>query len=101
MDAWQNEPSFKSWVYVNVLSDLLVFVLPVPVALKALIVALGVLILAMELMNTAIERLADLVEPRQNDLIRACKDAGSAAVAVAAIAGGIAWVFAVVALVQS
>lgn len=97
-DAWQNEASFRSWVYVNLLSDALVFLLPVALPYKALIVALGLLILAVELVNTALERLADLVEPKDNPLIKACKDAGSAAVAVAGLAGGTAWLFALYSL---
>lgn len=97
-DAWKNEASFRSWVYVNLLSDALVFLLPVALPYKALIVALGLLILAVELVNTALERLADLVEPKDNPLIKACKDAGSAAVAVAGLAGGAAWLFALYSL---
>lgn len=93
-DAWRNESSFRSWVYANVLSDLAAFVLPLSATERLVIVVLGILVLAAELMNTAIERLADLVEPAEHAAIRACKDAGSAAVAVTAIAGGVAWVLA-------
>jgi len=54
--------------------------------------ALGILVLAAELMNTAIERTVDLVSKEQSDLARMAKDAGSAAVMVTAIAAGAAWV---------
>ena len=44
------------------------------------------------------EVVAGLVEPKDNPLIKACKDAGSAAVAVAGLAGGAAWLFALYSL---
>lgn len=91
-DAHRNEGSMRSWIYANILSDLAAFLLPLSAGERMFIVVLGLLILASELMNTAIERLADLVEPQENAAIKACKDAGSAAVAVTAIAGGVAWV---------
>jgi diacylglycerol kinase (ATP) len=97
-DAWENEASFRSWVYINVISVVMVFMLPLSLPFKAMIIALGLLILCVELLNTALERLADLVEPKDNPLIKACKDAGSAAVAVSGIAGGLAWLFAIYSL---
>lgn len=92
VDVWTRDSSFRSWVFANIISDFAAFMLPLTAGERMMIVVLGILVLASELMNTAIERLADLVEPRENDLIRACKDAGSAAVATTAIAGGVAWV---------
>ena len=77
LDAWRNEPSFRSWVYANIASDALAFVLPIDPSLRAMIVVLGVVVLAVELINTGVERLADLVEPNENAMIKACKDATS------------------------
>lgn len=97
-DAWRNESSFRSWIYAVILSDLAAFLLPLSTGERLLIVVLGILILASELFNTALERLADLVDPAENEAIRATKDAGSAAVAVTAIAGGVAWAWVLVRL---
>ena len=58
----------------------------------ALILTLGILVLVMELMNTAIERAVDLVSLERSELARMAKDAGSAGVMVSAIAAGVAWV---------
>ena len=58
----------------------------------ALILALGILVLAMELANTALEHTVDLISQERSELARKAKDAGSAAVAVTAIAAGVAWV---------
>lgn len=97
-DAWAREGSLRSWVYAVVISDIAAFALPLTSGERLFIVVLWILILASELMNTAIERLCDLVEPGEDQAIRAAKDAGSAAVALTAIAGGVAWVWVLVGL---
>ena len=57
----------------------------------ALILALGVNVLAFELINTAIERAVDYISEKEHPLAKRSKDAGSAGVAVAAIGAGVAW----------
>ena len=94
-DAWTHEHSFRSWVWANVVSGALALWLLEGSEL-ALILALGVLVLAMELANTALERAVDLVSLEQSDLARQAKDAGSAAVMMSAVAAGVAWVVVVV-----
>ncbi|MEL6688904.1 MAG: diacylglycerol kinase [Pseudomonadota bacterium] len=89
-DAWTHEHSFRSWVWANVVSALLAFLL-LEGADRALILAVGVLVLAAEAMNTAIERTVDLISEEKSDLARRAKDAGSAAVALTAVAAGVAW----------
>jgi diacylglycerol kinase (ATP) len=90
--TWAREKSLRQWVVVNVLSGGLAFVLPLTAGERALIVALGLLVLAAELVNTAIEEVVDLVSPDHDARAGRAKDAGSAAVAMTAIAGGVAWV---------
>ena len=97
-DAWANEHSFRTWVWANLVSDVLAFVLPLGGVERMAIVVLGILVLAAELMNTGLERLTDLVTSDRKDLAGRAKDAGSAAVAVTAIAAGVAWVFALLSL---
>jgi diacylglycerol kinase (ATP) len=58
-----------------------------------MIVALGLLILAAELMNTALEEAIDYISLDRNPRAKKAKDAGSASVAITAIAAGVAWVF--------
>lgn len=91
-DTWRHEHSFRSWVWANLVSAALAFSLPLEGAERALILALGILVLAFELINTAIERAVDDISTEQRELARRAKDAGSAGVAVAAIAAGLAWV---------
>jgi diacylglycerol kinase (ATP) len=89
--AWLREKSFRQWVGVNVLSAVLAFALSLTPGERALILALGLLVLVMELVNTAIEETVDYISEAHDPRAGRAKDAGSAAVAVAAIAGGVAW----------
>ena len=88
--AWRQEVSFRVWTRVNLVSAALAFWL-LEGAELALILALGLLILAVELVNTGIERAVDLVSLEHSDLARQAKDTGSAGVMLAAIAAGVAW----------
>lgn len=89
--AWSSEMSLRQWTIVNLLSAALALWLPLSVPERALILALGVLILAAELFNTAIEEIVDHIMPGTHPFAKKAKDCGSAAVALTAIAGGLAW----------
>lgn len=65
--------------------------MPLDTAERALILALGVLVLAAELINTAVEAAVDHISTDIHPLAKRAKDAASAGVAVAAIAAGVAW----------
>jgi diacylglycerol kinase (ATP) len=98
-DAWRNEHSFRYWVWANLASAALALALPLEPAERAVILALGVLVIAFELVNTAIERAVDRISTEEHPLSKQAKDAGSAGVAIAAIAVGVAWVVVLVGLV--
>lgn len=89
--AWATEKSLRQWCVVNALSAMLAFTLDLATGERALILALGLLILAAELFNTAIEEVVDLASPERHPGAGKAKDCGSAAVALTAIAGGLAW----------
>lgn len=90
--SWASEKTLRQWTLANILSDALAFALPLTAGERALIVALGLMILVAELLNTAIEETVDYISTAQDPRAGRAKDAGSAAVALAAIAGGLAWV---------
>lgn len=90
--AWESEKSVRQWVWANAASALLAFTIDLGGAERALILALGLLVLVTELLNTAIEAVVDLASPERHPLAGRAKDCGSAAVVVAALAAGIAWV---------
>lgn len=92
--SWREEHSFRFWVYMNIASAPLCLRLPISMSFKGLIVCLGILMLAAECFNTAIERVVDHLSPGPHPLAKAAKDAGSAGVALTAVSAGVAWVFA-------
>lgn len=89
--AWASEKSIRQWTGVNVLSALLALGLDLTGGERALILALGILVLAAELINTALEETVDYISTAQDPRAGKIKDCGSAVVAVTAIAGGVAW----------
>ncbi|GAB4383068.1 diacylglycerol kinase [Albidovulum sp.] len=89
--AWASERSLRQWTLVNAASVALAFAIEMTAGERALIVACGLLLLAAELINTAIEEVVDLVCPEQDERAGKAKDCGSACVALAALAGGAAW----------
>lgn len=90
--VWQTEGSLHQWIWANIASVVLAVLLPLSAGETALILMGGIVVLAMECMNTAIERVVDDISVARRDRARQAKDAGSAAVAISAIAVGVAWV---------
>ena len=89
--AWATEKALRQWTAVNVLSAVLAFSLYLSLAERGLILALGLLVLAAEMMNTGLEEVADYISKVDDPRAKNAKDCGSAAVALTAIAGGVAW----------
>ena len=89
--AWASEKSLRQWTLVNVLSILACVMVEMTAGERALILALGLLILAAEVMNTALEEVVDYLSTDRDPRAKKAKDCGSAAVALTALAGGIAW----------
>ena len=89
--SWASEKTLRQWTLANVASAVLAFALPLTPGERALILALGLMVLVAELLNTAIEETVDYISTAQDPRAGRAKDAGSAAVAVAAIAAGLAW----------
>lgn len=90
--AWATEKTLRQWTAVNALSAALAFALDLTAAERGLILALGLLVLAAELMNTGLEEVVDYLSKDLDPRAKKAKDCGSAAVALAALAGGVAWV---------
>ena len=88
----KTEGSLWQWIIANAVSGSLTIFLPITYTQQALILTGGLLILAAECMNTAIERVVDDISVNQRPAAKHAKDAGSAAVAITAIATGVAWV---------
>lgn len=80
-DTWQSEPSLKFWSTLAALSSGLALILPLTMGERAVILPLGLLVLAAEPMTTAVERVVGYISTAEHDLARRANDA-SAAVAL-------------------
>ncbi|MEX0307139.1 MAG: diacylglycerol kinase [Ruegeria sp.] len=96
--TWRAEYSFRAWSWANLASAALALSLPLTTSERAVIFALGILVLVAELFNTAIERAVDHTSTDHNVLAGQAKDAASAAVALSAVAAGVAWLVILVSL---
>jgi diacylglycerol kinase len=81
--TWREEPTFRVQAVVGAFALALSLWLGTGVLV---VVAFGALVLSLELVNTALERLADAVHPGHHPLVGAAKDASAGAVVVAAAA---------------
>lgn len=96
--TWKSEYSFRGWVWAYMVSGGLALILPLERSDRGMILVLGLLVIAAELFNTAIEDTVDYISTEHHPLAGRAKDAGSAAVMVIALANGVAWAVAFVGL---
>lgn len=97
--VYRTEGSLSQWLVANVVFAVLAFVLPLSAGERGMLLMGGIIVLAAECMNTAIERVVDDISTEKRDAARQAKDSGSAAVAVTAIGVGVAWVCVIAGLV--
>ena len=88
--AWATQISLRQWTGVTLVSAVFALLLDLSAGERALILALG-LLLAAELFNTAIEAAVDFVSPARDPCAAMIRDCASAAVALTALAGFVAW----------
>ena len=89
--AWREEKSLLQWSYLNLAGWVGLVILRPPLWACGLVVLTGALLLAMELVNSAIEAVVDYISNQRHPLAKAAKDTGSAAVAVMGLAYIAVW----------
>ncbi len=89
--AWRHEAAFRHEAIILLCGIAIALLLAVPWTVRALLIASLVLVLAVELLNSAIEAVVDLVSPGHHELAGRAKDLGSAAVLVALVLAGGTW----------
>jgi diacylglycerol kinase (ATP) len=90
--AWQHEDAFRQeLVFAAVLLPVAVL-LPLPGGEKVLLIGSLLLVLIVELLNTAVEAAVDRDSVEINPLGKRAKDYGSAAVMLALLLAGLTWV---------
>ena len=93
--AARSEAAFREELIALAVSVPLAFFIT-PLAWKRLaLIGVVLLLLVVELLNTAIEKLSDHVTPAQHPDIGRIKDMASAAVGVALAMAGLAWLLAI------
>jgi diacylglycerol kinase (ATP) len=81
--AFQNEAAFRQILLINLILIPLSFWMPVSRGERALMVAVCLLALIVELINSAIEAVVDRISMERHELSRNAKDMGSTAQFVA------------------
>jgi diacylglycerol kinase (ATP) len=89
--AWKHEHAFRQEVVVIVPAMVTALLLPVSALEKLLLVASMVLVLVVELLNSAIEAVVDRVSLERHPLSKNAKDFGSAAVMLAVLLSAACW----------
>lgn len=90
-DCWKEERSLRQWALANAVSAALTFAFEMTTAERAIIIGFGILVMAAELMNTAVEAAVDHTSVERHPLAKRAKDVASAAVMVTAFAAGAVW----------
>ena len=94
--AFKCEAAFRQELLLLFLSLVVLFWLPVPAVYKYLIFFASIIVLIVELINSAIEAMANLISQEFNPQIKKAKDYGSAAVFMSLCLVAVFWGLAIV-----
>jgi diacylglycerol kinase (ATP) len=89
--AFREEPALRQEMLLIAAGLPLAFILSDDVLHRALLMGSLLLLLAVELLNTAIEKLCDKLHPGRDPTIGYVKDLGSAAVLAAIVLASLLW----------
>jgi diacylglycerol kinase (ATP) len=90
--AWRNEYAFRQEVIVVLIATVVALLLPVSSFQKVLLISVLLLVLLVEIINSAIEAVVDRISLERHPLSKRAKDMGSAAVALAIMIAAMAWI---------
>jgi len=93
--AIRSEQAVREELAALALSLPLAWLIGVTTMRRVELIAVVVLVLVVELLNTAIEKLSDRLTTEHDPQIGRVKDMGSAAVGVALVMAGLFWLFAI------
>jgi len=93
--AFRNEEAFRQELYLYLCLLPVIFLVQVPILYKLLLVSVNTLVLIVELLNSAVESIVDMVTPEYHALAKRAKDMGSAAVLLSTTLAGCMWIIAI------
>jgi diacylglycerol kinase (ATP) len=91
--AFKNEAAFRQECWLLLAAIFVAVQLKVTPVSQILLIGSIVLVLIVELLNSAIEAVVDRIGPEQHDLAGRAKDMGSAAVLVTLLLAAFIWIF--------
>ena len=89
--AWRHENAFRQEVALAAVLLPVAFLVPMPGVERALLAASVLLVLVVELLNSAVESAIDRISPEHHPLSGRAKDVGSAAVLVSLLTTTVVW----------
>lgn len=89
--AYRHEDAFRQEIWLTLIAVPLALWLGDSAPERALLIASVLLVLIVELLNSAVEATVDRVSLERHELAKRAKDAGSAAVMVALLAAAVVW----------
>ncbi len=89
--AWRYEHAFRQDLMIVVPGVILALLIPVTVLERVVLIAALLLVLIVELLNSAVEAVVDRVSLERNPLSKNAKDLGSAAVMLSMLIAAVAW----------
>ncbi|WP_145536649.1 diacylglycerol kinase [Yersinia kristensenii] len=90
--AWKNEAAFRQEAVAAILAIILAFWLDVDAITRVLLIGSVVLVIIIEIINSAIEVVVDRIGSELHELSGRAKDMGSAAVSLAILLALFIWV---------
>jgi len=87
--VWQEEQNFRIQVFVGALVLGGMFALGLGIAEKAILTLVVAMVLVLELLNSAVERVVDMLKPRLHHYVEEIKDVTAATVLVGSIAAAV------------
>ena len=93
-DVARSEPAFRQELAALLVGLPLAFFIAEDAWKRLALISALLVVLIVELLNTAIEKLADRVSRESDGQIRRVKDMGSAAVGLALLLAGVVWLLA-------
>jgi diacylglycerol kinase (ATP) len=91
VSAFKSEAAFRLELFLLIILLPVAFIVEATVIEKVLLVSSLVLVLIVELINTAIEAVVDRVSLEKHELSKKAKDVGSSAVLIAALNAAFVW----------
>lgn len=89
--AWRTEHAIRQELMLGVPAAVVALLLPLPALHKLALIAVLLLVLIVELINSAIEAVVDRISLERHPLSKNAKDFGSAAVMIALVLAGATW----------